>query len=247
MRVSIVTAILNSHEVVRRQIKHYRKIGLPEDVEIVFVDDGSDPPLRSIFEHSGLNLRWFATHNYREWTQPAARNLGVKNARGEYVICTDIDHIISSQVVELARNPGDWDIIRFSRQVAVLDEEGNFTQDMDVLRSYGYNRDGINIAPHGNSYIFNRNLYLRLGGVSEQHVGTGKYPNREEVPLKGRIKELWKKGEIKVWDKPPKPMIYMIPNGHYCGDKDSNPFGMFHELTRSIRVSRRRQAEYARA
>jgi len=252
MKVSIVTAILNSHEIVRRQMCHYEKMNLPDDVEVVWVDDGSDPPIRFLYgkdakidmvEDVNFNLSVYETNDKRPWTQPAARNLGVKHAKGEYVICTDIDHIISNEVIETARNPGKWDVIRFSRQPAVLDQNGDFTQDMNVLRQYGYNRNGLNIAPHGNSYIFRRALYIELGGVSEQHVGTGKYPNREEVPLKSKLKKLWKEGEINVWDKPPKPMIYMIPNGHYCGGKDFNPFGLFHNLTRSIRSSRRNRVQ----
>ena len=240
MKLSIVTAILNSHEIVRRQLLHYKKMGIPNDeVEIVFVDDGSDQPISIVQGIENINL--FETHDKRPWTQPAARNLGVKKSCGDYVICTDIDHIIPKESIELAKDPGDWDVIRFSRQPGVLDENGDFTQDMRVLKDWGYNRNGLNIAPHGNSYIFKRSLYLELGGVSEQHVGTGKYPNREEVPLKQKIKKLWKEDKIKVWDKPPKPMIYMFPNGHYCGDKDYNPFGYFHNETRSIRVSRKRQ------
>jgi len=145
-------------------------------------------------------------------------------------------------VVEAARNATD-DVIRFRRELAVLDVNGDFTQDWKMLRAWGYDGDKINIRPHGNSYIMRTSLYLGLGGVSEQYVGTGKYPNREEVPLKRELKKLEEKGEITIWQDQTKPKIYMIPNGHYCnnGDKDFNPFGYFHDTTRSIRVSRQRQ------
>jgi hypothetical protein len=138
------------------------------------------------------------------WTQPTARNFGVRRAVGDYLILTDIDHIISKRVVS----------IRFSREAAVLDAEGNFSQDPIVLKSWGlmdrYIRRNFKLAPHGNSYIFRRELYLELGGVSERYCGTGVYPNREELPLKQKIKPLWKEGKISVWDKPPKPIIYMF-------------------------------------
>ena len=45
MKVSIVIAILDSHEIVRRQLLHFDKMRLPDDVEVIFVDDGSRPPL----------------------------------------------------------------------------------------------------------------------------------------------------------------------------------------------------------
>ena len=43
MRLSIIIPVLNSHEVVRRQLLHFERIGLPPDTELILVDDGSDP------------------------------------------------------------------------------------------------------------------------------------------------------------------------------------------------------------
>ena len=45
IRLSIIIPVLNSHEIVRRQIEHFKKMDLPDDVELIIVDDGSDPPL----------------------------------------------------------------------------------------------------------------------------------------------------------------------------------------------------------
>ncbi|MEO5366079.1 MAG: glycosyltransferase [Magnetococcus sp. WYHC-3] len=240
--VSIVTAILNSHEVVKRQLLHYNKLNLPDSVEVVYVDDGSDPPLAPDVK-TNFKFTLLATNNKKEWTQPAARNLGAKNATGDYLILTDIDHIVQQGLIDVAGNC-KFDVVRFRREVAVIDENGDFTQDWDVIKSYGFIKNRLKIAPHGNSYIMRKDLYLGLGGVDETYVGTGKYPNREEVPLKRKLKILREQGKITIWDDETKPTIYMIPNGHYCGDKDYNPFGLFHTLTRSIRASRKRQRQY---
>lgn len=238
MKVTIVTAILDSHEVVRRQLLHYNLIGLPDDVEVVFVDDGSIPPLDFSDMELNFNFSMHATNNYRPWTQPAARNFGAKQAKGEYLILTDIDHIIMPPVVEVARNcPAD--VVRFNREVAVLEENGEFTQSWRVLRKYGFDRNRRKIAPHGNSYIMRKDLYLGLGGVDERFVGTGRYPNREEVLLKRKLREMEKRGEIKIWEDATKPTIYMFPNGKYCGEKDYNPFGLFHGLSRKTNKEKR--------
>ena len=244
MKVSIVTAILNSHEAARRQVLHYNKLNLPEDVEVIWVDDGSEPELN--FDNMEKNFRFllFHTHDKRPWTQPAARNRGAKEAIGEFLILTDIDHIIPIELINFARDCA-YDVVRFNREVAALDEDGNFIQTMAEMKRYGYIKNGFKIAPHGNSYIFNRELYISLGGVDTTYVGTGKYPNREEIPLKRKLKLLEEKGHVKILQDSSKPMIYMFPNGHYCGDKDANPFGLFHNLTRSIRESRKRQKQYA--
>ena len=241
MKLSIVNAVLNSHEIVRRHFEYYKKMVLPSEVEWIIVDDGSDQKIEV------PSARIYYTNDTRSWTQPAARNLGAKQALGEFCLFTDIDHIIPKETVEVALNNTEYDVIRFRREIGVLDENGDFTQDWEVLREWGYDRGGLSIRPHGNSYIMRTGLYLGLGGVSEVHVGTGKYPNREEVPLKRELKKLEAEGRIKIWQDKTKPLIYMFPNGWYCnnGDKDYNPFGLFHNTTRSIRVSRRRQ-EHAR-
>jgi len=243
MKVSIVIAILESYEVVRRQMLWFKKMNLPDDVEIIFVDDGSDPPID--FNCCELkNFRHYRKNTEGMWTQPAARNFGATQAKGKYLLLTDIDHIVPRELIEVGRNP-EYDVVRFKREAGVIDENGDFTQDMAVLRSYGLLPERkLRLPPHGNSYLINRKLYLDLGGVSEQYVGTGKYPNREEVPLKQKLKRLLEQGKISICDDDKRPTIYMIPNGKYCGDKDYNPFGLFHNLTRSIRASRIRQREW---
>jgi len=45
IKLSIIIPVLNSHEIVRRQIEHFKKMDLPDDIELIIVDDGSDPPL----------------------------------------------------------------------------------------------------------------------------------------------------------------------------------------------------------
>jgi len=240
MKVSIVTAVLNSHEIVRRQLLHYSKMNLPDDVEVIIVDDGSDPSIGkhiynldmpAVTDKDLPRLTIYETKDYRDWTQPAARNFGAKKAKGEFCIFTDIDHIVTRKVIELARDcPAD--VVRFKREAGILDENGDFTQDWDVLRSWGYNRGRLKVAPHSNSFIIRTGLFLGVGGVSERRVGSGKHPNREEIPLKRQLKKLRNEEKITVIDDRTKPMIYMMPNGRYCGDKDTNPFGLFHSLKR---------------
>ena len=229
MKVSIIQAVLNSPEIVRRQLLHYEKMNLPDDVEVIIVDDGSEPQLKN--NANFANCHFYFTYDYRMWTQPAARNFGAKKARGEFCIFTDIDHIISREVIEIARNcPAD--VVRFKREAGVLDEDGNFTQDRNALDEWGFREGGLRLAPHSNSFIIRRDLYLDTGGVSERFVGSGIHPNREEVPFKKKLKPLEQAGKITIWQDQTKPMIYMMPNGRYCGDKDANPFGFFHDLKR---------------
>ena len=234
MKVSIVTAVLNSHEIVRRQLLHYMEMKLPEDVEVILVDDGSKPPQKEPYFGINFKLKILHTNDFRPWTQPKARNIGAKEAVGEYIIFTDIDHIIMQDAIDKVRQ-GTYDVIRFKREVGVLDEQGRFTQDIGMLQMYGYNREKLRISAHGNSYIFKRDLYLDLGGVSEANVGSGTHPNREEKPLKRAVRRLAEAGKIKLCDGDDRPTIYLIPNGRFCGHKDADPLNLFHDLERMTR------------
>lgn len=243
MKLSIVTAVLNSHEVVRRQILHYSKMNLPNDsVEIIYVDDGSDVPIKTVPGSERITI--LETHDKRPWTQPTARNMGVKAASGEYLMLIDLDHIINQEVIDLLMST-DVDLVRFKRYVGVIDENGDFTQDAEVLKAYGlrsrYFRDGYRLPAHGNTFAIRRGVYIGLGGVSERYCGTGTYPNREEVPFKRIINPMIESGKVSYIGDDNRPSVYLIPNGKYCGDgndKDYNPFGLFHTLNRDGRKTK---------
>ena len=239
MRLSIITAVLESHEVVRRQILHYRKMGIPNDkVEIIYVDDGSDVPIKTVSGASTITI--LETHDKRPWTQPSARNMGVRYARGEYLMLIDLDHIILDDTIDLLMTT-DCDLVRFRRKAGVLDEHGDFTRSRSVLRHYGLRNYYLKkqyLPPHGNTFAIKRSLYMELGGVSQRYCGTGTYPNREEIPFKRKINPMIENGEINYIGDENRPTVYMIPNGKYCGDgtdKDYNPFGLFHTLNREGR------------
>jgi glycosyltransferase involved in cell wall biosynthesis len=90
MKLSIVIPVLNSHEVVRRQLLHFFRIGLPGDTELILVDDGSDPPIENDFSNLA---RIHRTNDNRPWTWALARNAGARLATGDYLLMYDLDHI----------------------------------------------------------------------------------------------------------------------------------------------------------
>ena len=103
MTLSIIMPFLNSHEIVRRQILHFTRLDLPADVEILFMDDGSDPPLQAP-NGQPRNFTIHATQDFRPWTSSLARNTGAKLARGKYLLMTDGDYILSRQAIMQARD-----------------------------------------------------------------------------------------------------------------------------------------------
>ena len=232
MQVSYIIPVLNSHEIVRRQILWWERMNLPDDVEIIIMDDGSDPPLQ--FDTDVVTIH--QTNDTRPWTWALARNKGARIAKGRNLIMADVDYIIPKDVFMRARE-FHGQKIQFSRQFGVLDENGEFTQDKDVLLAYGldpkaYAKRGTKISFHPNNYVMNKEVFWELGGYREDLVESS-YPQGEDNAFKKGWDRWVAAGRGKKTD--PQSMIYMFPCGQFCCDVDYNPFGLFHDLTRKTR------------
>jgi hypothetical protein len=239
MQLSVIISILNSHEIVRRQMLHWHRIGIPDGVEVLYLDDGSDPPLVST--HPKVQI--VPTNNPRcadrsdgrfvDGRVGMARNLGARIAQGEFVIMTDIDYIIGRDSIDAGLNL-QHDKQGFRRQFGVLDENGVPTQDMAVLRQWGLlehriQTRGTFMAPHPNNFIIRRSVFLELGGYREDRVGN-LYPDGHDRWFKRDWMTAYRAGKYTI--SPTRTTLLMFPNGQYCGDVDANPFGMFHDLKR---------------
>lgn len=221
--------MLNSHEVVRRQLLYYEKIGLPVDTELILVDDGSDPPLENT---SSLPVIIHRTNEKRPWTWALARNAGARIARGEYLLMYDIDHIAPGYAIKFVRE-FDGLKVQFVREFGVLDEHGNITQDRDILEQYGLPKTaGLGIGPLPNNFAMKREVFWELGGYRED-LFDKPYPQGEDRAFRSawRTYELNHGGEGSCVC-PHRPRMFMFPNGKFIGDVDADPKDLFHKLTR---------------
>lgn len=234
MKLSIVIAVYNSHEAVCRQVKYFNKMSLPDDIEFIFVDDGSNPPFNGD-DHDLVSLTIYFTHDKRPWTQGLARNFGASKAKGEYLFFTDIDHILSYEaIMDAYRFDGDRMI--FPRFFAVLLEDGTLTQDINTLVVYGLDenrlsRRGLYASYHGNTYAIKKSTFELLGGYNPKKCLYGHHaPSRGGED--GRFNSDWNHWAVKnnvsiaVGSK-----IYMFPVGRYHIDGNTNPMGLFHGLS----------------
>ena len=231
MKLSIIIPVLNSHEIVRRQVLHYGKLNIPDNVEILFIDDGSDPPI--VVDNLPAYLKIYYTNDTRPWTWALARNGGAKLAKGEYFLMTDLDYIITQEAIDYALT-FTGDKIRFKRQFGILDENGDFTQDVDTLLKYGLlpervSKKGLNVPPHPNNFVMRSDIFWDLGGYREDRFMLP-YPQGEDRWFKREWMKAVDKG--KYQESEYRPTIYMFPNGQFCGNVDYNPFGLFHKLSR---------------
>lgn len=242
MKVSIIIPFLNSHEIVRRQILHFEKMGLPEDVEVIIIDDGSDPPLTT----DSKIARIVYTNDKRPWTSSLARNTTAPQAKGDYIIFADGDHIITKEIVEKVRN-FNGDFMRFNRAFGIIDEDGNVTQDLEVLRGYGLSDERISVHGtylncHRNQYATRKDFFINtMKGYNERLILTKPYPQREDGDFSKRWDKLYEAGQVRDFDDlvgyEHRATILMFPNGKYCegGDVDADPKKLFHTLTRKTK------------
>ena len=233
MKLSIIVPVLNSHEIVRRQLLHFKRMSLPGDVEILYIDDGSDPPIEDTIGLDRLSI--YQTNDTRPWTWALARNKGARLARGEYLLMTDLDYIIPEKTVHFVREfTGQY--MGFRREFGVLDADGNFTQDKETLLAYGlsperYETKGTLLPAHTNNFALKRDLFFAMGGYVEDRVGKP-YPQGEDNNWRKKRGRWQKAGKLILLEDKLRPTLYMFPNGQWCGDVDYNPFGLFHTLSR---------------
>jgi glycosyltransferase involved in cell wall biosynthesis len=234
LKLSIIIPVLDSHEIVRRQILYYEKLGLPNDVEIMLIDDGSDPALTT--DSKLKNLHIIATGDYRPWTEEKARNYGAKLATGEYIMMADVDHILTHSAIMAARE-FTGDKMEFLRRFGTLDENGEIDTRKETFKAYGLRkkwmpREGLQYVPgHRQNFCMRKALYWRLGGYKEHLVGVAyPYGGGADSKFYTKWRQLERHGRVKTYEE--KPEIYFIPNGKYCGSMNADPLKLFHNLSR---------------
>jgi hypothetical protein len=185
----LIVSVLESYEVVRRQLLHLGRVLTPE-CELILVDDGSEPGLQATCDGVARPFAFtlHCTHDRRPWTQPRGRNVGASLARADRLLFFDIDHIVTAEVVrECLGYPGDK--LHWVRRPAVLDEDGLVVTDPRVLAEYGPANDAPSV--HANSFMIRRGLFERLGGYDERFCG--RYGG-DDIDFNARYRELCRRG-----------------------------------------------------
>lgn len=216
MKLSIIISVYNSHEIVRRQLLHFKRIDLP--FELIIVDDNSNPPIE------GATVR---TNNKLAWTQGLGRNMGAALAKGEYLFFTDIDHILSKEAIEDALNFTGNKMI-FRRQIGILDENGDLKQDPETLKDWGY-EGNLDASVHGNTFVIKASNFRELGGYDTKHSLIGYHPatrGGDDCYFNSKWNRKYKDVKLAVGRD-----IYMFPIGRFRKDGDLNPKGLFHDLS----------------
>jgi len=182
LRVSVIVPTRNRPRDLRRCVESLVAQDYPRaNYEVIVCDDGSDEDVRSVVEQlgaEGLNLRYVQ--------QPpkgpaAARNLGIRHARGEIIAMTDSDALPDQAWLRKLCEALETD----PKAVGV---EGKVYADNDG--EFGPLGEGpTNLG--GGVYLtcncgYRRDVLLRIGGFDE----TFPYPAYEDTDLAARALEL---------------------------------------------------------
>ena len=101
--VSVIVPVYNSEKYLRECVDSI--LGQTfENIEVIFVDDGSDDnSLDILHEYEKQDSRIKVIQN-KHCGGGAARNTGIENAHGEYIMFFDSDDYMESQLIEKAYN-----------------------------------------------------------------------------------------------------------------------------------------------
>ncbi len=109
MKVSIIITCYNRERYIARAIRSALDQNFPEDqYEVIVVDDGSTDKSREIIADYNGAIR--SIFHEKNMGLPAARNTGIRKARGRFVVHLDSDDYIHEELVKieylhLALNP----------------------------------------------------------------------------------------------------------------------------------------------
>lgn len=159
--VTPLTLVMAYYDNPKMLAQHYAlwammPVDLREHIRLVVVDDGSprwpaEPPLTNGLR-AQLSLQIYRLRKDVRWNQDACRNVGVSHAETNWVLLTDIDHVVMEGTWRRLLG-SEWDegkAYKFRRISAPY---------MDIYK------------PHPNSWFMTRKLYDRAGGYDERFAG----------------------------------------------------------------------------
>ena len=125
-------------------------------VEVIVVDDAS-PGTPATIRETGVQTSLYRIEVDVAWNWLQARNIGAHHARGEWLILTDIDHMVPLETVT--------QLLAGIQQRRWASEEEFYTfarADAPDLRPY---------KPHLDSFFMARRFFWDVGGYDEDYAG----------------------------------------------------------------------------
>ncbi len=137
----------------RKQYENLRTLKKYRDyISVIIVDDGSPDHPAFAEDLDGMSLQIFRMQQDIRWNQDACRNIGAREATTEWLLLTDMDHMVPSKTWgKLIQT--EWDeqaILTFTRVTA---------PEMQVYKF------------HPNTWFMTKAMFDKTGGYDERFAG----------------------------------------------------------------------------
>ena len=151
-RVTLVLPFYENHQFLKTQAASWQCWPQPirKHVEVIVVDDGSPNPMQ-LPSPEGVRLRQFRIETDVRWNWLAARNIGAHHAAGEWLLLTDMDHLVPATTMDVA-------------VYAALNPSV-------IYAFHRHEHTGDVINPHSASFLMTKALFWKIGGYDEALSG----------------------------------------------------------------------------
>jgi glycosyltransferase involved in cell wall biosynthesis len=157
-KLSVITHFYNSNWIVDR-VAEWKSLPnwVLRDTEFIVVDDCSPEPLP--LDLTGLNARYFRVTTDIAWNQAGARNLGVAQSRGDWLLMHDVDQYFYSSFFEEA--------LRRIYKTTLAQDTMYFVRIKELMNI----QNGEALIHHPNSFLVSRQTFMDYGMYDEDFVG----------------------------------------------------------------------------
>lgn len=169
MKLSIIAPVLESYQIVTRQILYLNTI-MPDDCELIIADDGSSPAIKDVsdLKVACFPFKIFETGDKRKWSDACAKNKAVEYAQADRYLFFDIDHILTREAIEHAMT-SEAERVDFERACGILTPQGSLVCGQ-ALGDYKIEDSKIERI-HENNFMMRRDVWKSLGGFDSSYCG----------------------------------------------------------------------------
>lgn len=162
---TLIVPYYRNPEMLRRQASTWADY--PAGIRVILVDDGSPEPAHEVLP-ADSRAALYRVETDIPWNRNGARNLGAHVAETDWILQTDIDHLlpVASAIWLLEHftaDPACW--YRFARFRVGCADATRRKDDLPDDAVFGP------VKPHVDSYLCTRALYWRVGGYDEDYSG----------------------------------------------------------------------------
>lgn len=100
-QLTVITPVYNSAKYIERFLKNFDEANHHQVAELIFIDDGSTDNSQQLLVEAANNRNDIKVLTQNHQFQSAARNLGMENARGKFLLFLDVDDTFSNQLFDI--------------------------------------------------------------------------------------------------------------------------------------------------